>query len=86
MTINSELSTPEPRRNKNKISRQLKQEQIHRNRDYMEVYQCVGSGGRMEEKVQGIRSINGRYKVDRGRLRIVGKWRSQRTYMYDPWT
>ena len=26
---------------------------------------------RMEEKVQGIRSINGRYKIDRGRLRIV---------------
>ena len=25
---------------------------------------------RMEEKVQG-RSINGRYKIDRGRLRIV---------------
>ena len=23
------------------------------------------------EKVQGIRSINGRYKIDRGRLRIV---------------
>ena len=27
--------------------------------------------GRMGEKVQGIRSINGRYKLDRGRLRIV---------------
>ena len=27
--------------------------------------------GRMGEKVQGIRSINGRYKIDRGRLRIV---------------
>ena len=27
-------------------------------------------GGRMGEKVQGIRSINGRYKTDRG-LRIV---------------
>ena len=26
---------------------------------------------RKEEKVQGIRSINGRYKIDRGRLRIV---------------
>ena len=30
----------------------------------------MGKGqGRMEEKVQGIRSINGRYKIDRGRLR-----------------
>ena len=26
---------------------------------------------RMGEKIQGIRSINGRYKIDRGRLRIV---------------
>ena len=27
--------------------------------------------GDMEEKVQGIGSINGWYKIDRGRLRIV---------------
>ena len=27
--------------------------------------------GRMGEKVQGIRSMNGRYKTDRGRLRLV---------------
>ena len=27
-------------------------------------------------KVQGIRSINGRYKIDRGRLRIV--WEMQK--------
>ena len=27
--------------------------------------------GKTREKVQGIRSINGRYKIDRGRLRIV---------------
>ena len=27
--------------------------------------------GRMEEKVQGIVSINGRYKIDMGKLRIV---------------
>ena len=34
----------------------------------MEGYQWgVGMG----EKVQGIRSINGRYKIDKGRLRIV---------------
>ena len=37
----------------------------------MEGYQ-QGSGRRKEgEKVQGMRSINGRYKIDRGRLRIV---------------
>ena len=49
----------------------------------------MGKGrGRMEgEKVQGIRSRIGRNKIVRGRLRIVyRKWRSQRTYMYNPWT
>ena len=31
----------------------------------------VGGGeGRMGKKVQGIRSINGRYRIDRGRVRI----------------
>ena len=37
----------------------------------MEGYQQGGDRGRMGEKVQGIRSINGRYRIDRGRLRIV---------------
>ena len=27
--------------------------------------------GRIGEKVQGVRSINGRYKIDRGMLRTV---------------
>ena len=31
----------------------------------------TGGGGRMGEKVQGIRNRIGRYKIDRGRLRIV---------------
>ena len=44
--------------NKNKLSKQLEQEQNHRNADHMEDY-------------QGIRSINGRYKIERGRSRIV---------------
>ena len=40
---------------KKKLSKQLKQEENHRNGDHME-----GQGrGRMEEKVQGIRSIIG---------------------------
>ena len=30
----------------------------------MEGYQWGVGGGRMEKKVQGIRSINGRYKID----------------------
>ena len=39
----------------------------------MERHQQGEGGRRMGEKVQGIRSINGRYKIDRGRLRIVSK-------------
>ena len=37
----------------------------------MEGYQRGGRGGRMGEKVQGIRGTIGRHKIDRGRLRIV---------------
>ena len=37
----------------------------------MEGYQWGGGGGRIEDEVQGIRSINGRYKIDMGRLRTV---------------
>ena len=50
------------------MSKQLEEAQIHRNSDHMEGYQW---GGGMEEKVQGIRSINGRYKIDMVGLRIV---------------
>ena len=72
MTTNSQLSTMEPQKNKNKNKlSKLEQEQNHRNGDHMEGYQWGGGGGRMREKVQGIRSIIGRYKIDRGRLRIV---------------
>ena len=72
MATNSQLSTTEPKnKNKNKLSKQLKQELNHRNGDHMEGYQWGWGGGKMEEKVQGISSINGRYKIDRGRLRIV---------------
>ena len=68
MTTNSQLSTTE---SKNKLSKQAEQEQNHRCGDHLEVYQLGGGRGRVGEKVQGIRSINGRYKIDRGRLRIV---------------
>ena len=37
----------------------------------MEGYQQREERGRMGEKVQGIRSIIGRYKFDRRRLRVV---------------
>ena len=35
----------------------------------MEGYQQVGVVGRMGEKAQGIRSINGRHKIDRGQVK-----------------
>ena len=34
-------------------------------------YQWGNGKRRMGKKVEGISSINGRYKIDRGRLRIV---------------
>ena len=71
MTINSQLSTTEPKKQKQKLSKQLEQDQSHRNGDHMGGYQWGGGKGRIREKVQGIRSIIGRYKIDRGRLRIV---------------
>ena len=71
MATNSQLSATEPKKNKNKLSKQLEQEQNHRNGDHMEGYQQGRGVGGMWEKVQGIRSINGWYKIDRRRLRIV---------------
>ena len=67
MTTNSQLSTIELKKknNKNKLIKQLEQEQNHRNGDHMEAYQQGGDKGRMEEKVQGIRSIIGRCNIDR---------------------
>ena len=52
----------------------------------MEGYQGGGGEGRMAEKIQGIRSIYDRYKLDRGRLRTVWKWRRPKTYVYNPRT
>ena len=64
-TMNSKVTTnyqklnlKKPHKNKNKLSKQLEQEQNHRNGDHMESYQQGRGWGRMGEKVQGIRSIN----------------------------
>ena len=37
----------------------------------MEGYQLGGGREKMGEKLQGLRSIIGRHKIDRGRLKIV---------------
>ena len=52
MTTNSQLSTTEPKKNKNdkKLSKQLEQEQNLRNGDYKEGYQQGGGRGKMGEK------------------------------------
>ena len=54
----------------------------------MEGYQQGRGGGRMGEKLPEISSINGRYKIDRGRLRIVWEMEKPKNLydMYDPWT
>ena len=74
MTTNSQLSTTEPKKQnqtKNKLSKQGEQEQNPRNGDHIEGYQQGRERWGMGEKTQGIRSVNGRYKLDRGRLRTV---------------
>ena len=73
MTTNSQLSIIKPKKNnnKNKLSKHLAQEQNHRNGDHMEGYQWGRGSRRMGGKVQGIRNINGRYKIDRGMVRTV---------------
>ena len=58
VTTNSQLSTTEPTKQKQKLSKQLGQEQNHRDGDHMEGYQW-GGGGREYGNI-GIRSTNGR--------------------------
>ena len=47
-------------KNKSKLSKQLEQEQNHRNGDHMAGYQQRSGRGKEGEKVQRISSINGR--------------------------
>ena len=41
-------------------------------------------GEHRREKVQGLRSINGRYKIDRGRLRIVREMQKPKNLYAQP--
>ena len=50
----------------------------------MEGYQRGRRGGRMGENVQGIRSISGRYKIDRGRLRVVWEMEKPKNFYVQP--
>ena len=68
MTTNSQsLTTEHKTKNKSKLSKQLEQVQNHRNGDHMESYQQGSGRGKEGGKVQQISSINGRYKIDRGK-------------------
>ena len=72
MTINSQLSTTKAKKTKTK--QQLEQEQNHRNGDHMDGYQWGEERGKWGGKVQGIRNIIDKHKIDRGRLRIVSEF------------
>ena len=60
MITNSQLSTTEPKKQKQKLSKQLEQEQNHRNGDHMEGYQWGRGREKEGRKIQRISSINGR--------------------------
>ena len=68
MTINSQLSTTESRKQK-----QTKQTTRIETESWKSFGKLSGGGGRekMREKIQVLRSIIGRYKIDRGILRIA---------------
>ena len=64
MTTNSQLSITDPKKQKQELSKQLEQEQNHRNGDHLEGYQWGGERGKWGKKVQGRRSIISRHKID----------------------
>ena len=72
MTTNSQLLMTEPKIQKQKQTKQTTRTgtESQKWRSYGGL--SVGRGrGRMEGKIQGMRSINGNHKIDRGRLRIA---------------
>ena len=87
MTTNSQLSTTEPKRQKTKQTNK-KTKQTTRTGTESQKWRSHGGlsvgreRGKMGKKIQGIRSINGRHKIDRGRLRIVWEmWKLKNLYI-----
>ena len=79
MTTNSQLSTTEPKKYKSELSKQIEQDQIHRNRDHIRSYQWGGGGGRVEENIgnkkhntHGHELRGGMLKGSRGQCREEG--------------
>ena len=72
MTTNSQLSITEPKKQKQKQTKQTTRTGTESQKWRSHGGFSVGRGwGRMGGKVQEVRSIIGRYKIDRGRLRTV---------------
>ena len=72
MTINSQLSTNELKKTKTKKTKQTTRTGTEPEKWRSHGGLSVERGRRKNEgKVQGIRSIIGRYKIERGRLRRV---------------
>ena len=71
MTTNSQLSTTKPKKQQQRPNKPLEQDQNHRNGDHMKGYQWRDGREEWGGKIQGIRSMVGRYKIDRRMLRIV---------------
>ena len=68
MTANSQLLTTEPKKQKQKLSKQLGQEQNHRNGDHMEGYQW-GGGGRNAGKGTGNKKQNWQVQNRQGEVK-----------------
>ena len=78
MTTNLQLSTNEPKKIKERKTMKTKTKQTTRTGTESEKWTSYGGfsvgrgrGKNRERKVQGIRSINGRHKIERERLRMV---------------
>ena len=74
MTRNSQLSTTEPKKKKKQNQKQTKQTRTGTESQQWKSHRELSVGwvkGENEKKVQGISHINGSYKIDRGKLRIV---------------
>ena len=68
------------------LSKQVEQKQNHRYGDHLESYHSGGGKGRMGKKLQGLRSIIGRYKNRQGDVKnSVGNGEAKEL-MHDPWT
>ena len=83
MATYSQLSTTESKKQTKQTTRM---EQNYSCGDHLEGYQLEGRRGRMGKKVQGLRSIIGRYKNRQGDVKnSVGNGEAKEL-MHDPWT